>query len=337
MAESPFIRIAFVGCGAIAQAHWRGIRTHVPRLRVTATVDIDPSRAAAMASATGGQAFPSLSIALAHGDFEAVDIMLPPHLHEESAILAFQAGKHVVLEKPMATTLAACERILVAAKKAGTVFMIAEQAQYWPHAVKAQQLIHDGEIGEIITARAMFSEKVGKPSGDRPWRYSAEITGGGICFDGGLHRIRPLRMWLGEVDEVIATLGHPIESMEGESQAHALFRFKSGVVASFGAIINYDMDGVSEEFSVMGSEGTIVIEHGHEGRCLLYEKDTPQGRNFLPEGKYGDDAYGLELADFASAVLEGSALAAGPEESLGELRIVLAMYRSARSRQWEKV
>lgn len=337
MTESPSIGLAFVGCGAIAPAHWRGIRTHVPHLKVTATVDIDPSRASAMAELTGGQAFTSLEDALDRGHFEAVDIMLPPHLHEEAAILAFEAGKHVVLEKPMATTLAGCERILSAAREAGTVFMIAEQAQYWPHVVKAQQLIRSGAIGEIITARAMFSEKVERQWGARPWRYSAESTGGGICFDGGLHRIRPLRMWLGEVDEVIAMLGHPFEPMEGESLAHALLRFKSGKIASYGAVINDAVDGVGEEFSIIGTDGTIVIEQGNEGRCLLYNRDAPEGRNVLPEGKRPDAAYGLELADFTKAVLEGSELVAGPEESLGELRTVLAMYRSARSRQWEKV
>ncbi len=337
MANSASVTMAFVGCGAIAQDHWRGIRTQVPRLKVTAAVDINPSRASAMAELTGSQAFTSLEEALDRGDFEAVDIMLPPHLHEEAAILAFEAGKHVVLEKPMATTLPACERILAAAHQAGTVFMIAEQAQYWPDAVSAQQLIQDGAIGEIITARAMFSEKVEKQWADIPWRYKAEFTGGGICFDGGLHRIRPLRMWLGEVDEVIATLGHPFELMEGESLAHALFRFKSGTIASYGAVINDAVDGVGEEFSVIGTDGTIVIEQGNEGRCLLYNRDTPQGRNVLPAGTRKDAAYGLELADFTKAVLEGSSLAASPEESLGELRTVLAMYRSAKSRQWEKV
>jgi predicted dehydrogenase len=290
-----------------------------------------------MAELTGGEAFTSLEDALDRGDFEAVDIMLPPHLHEEAAILAFEAGKHVILEKPMATTLSGCERILSAAREAGRVFMIAEQAQYWPDVVKVQQLIQDGAIGEIITARAMFSEKVEKQRGDRPWRYSAEITGGGICIDGGLHKIRPLRMWLGEIDEVIAILGYPFEPMEGESLAHALFRFKSGTIASYGAIINDAVDGVGEEFSIIGTDGTIVIEQGNEGRCLLYNRDAPKGRNILPEGKRQDAAYGLELADFTKAVLEGSDPAAGPEESLGELRTVLAMYRSAKSRQWEKV
>jgi hypothetical protein len=151
MPTPSHIKMAFVGCGGIAQAHWSGIQTHAPQIKVTAAVDTNPDRAAAMAAQTGAQSFASLEDALKHGDFDAVDIMLPHNAHEHAATLAFAAGKHVVLEKPMATTLDACDRILEAAGKAGTVFMIAEQSQYWPAAVKTQQMIRNGVIGELIT------------------------------------------------------------------------------------------------------------------------------------------------------------------------------------------
>jgi UDP-N-acetyl-2-amino-2-deoxyglucuronate dehydrogenase len=335
--KSPYIKIAFVGCGGIAQAHWRGIQTHATRLKVTATVDADPDRAAAMAEQTGGQPFTSLEAALEQGDFEAVDIMLPHNLHEEAALLAFAAGKHVVLEKPMATTLDSCDRILAAARKAGTVFMIAEQSQYWPDAVKVQQLIREGAIGEIVTARAAFGGKVESGWGPNSWRYNKAITGGGICIDGGLHWMRPLRMWLGEIDEVVAVLDYPIKEMEGESLAYALFRFKSGKVAVFDAIRAGTVSVPGEDFRVIGTEGIIVIEKGRDGRALLYDREKRQGCEILEEGETRGSSFGLELADFARAVLEGTPLVAGPEESLGELRTALAMYRSAENRQWEKV
>src|SRR5689334_14718159 len=125
MAAPQQVKLALVGCGGIAQAHWRGIQAHAPRITVTATVDTDPARAAAMAEQTGGQPFTSLTSALEQGDFTAVDIMLPHDQHEAAAVLAFGAGKHVVLEKPMAPTLAATQRIIAAAQHAGTVFMVA--------------------------------------------------------------------------------------------------------------------------------------------------------------------------------------------------------------------
>jgi predicted dehydrogenase len=332
MTNSSSIRIALVGCGGIAPAHWRGIQTHAPEINVTAVIDIDPARAATMAELTGGKAFTSFEAALAEGDFDAVDIMLPHNLHEEAAILAFEAGKHVVMEKPMAPTLDSCDRILAAARKADTVFMIAEQSQYWPFVSTVQQLIQDGTIGDVITANARFGGRAHKE--EAAWRYNKAITGGGISIDGGLHWIRPLRIWLGDVDEVVAVLGHPDPKMEGESLAHAIFRFKSGKVATFEALRAGPITAPGDNFRIDGTQGVIVIEKGDARRVMLYDRAHPAGRE-IPTATH-QSAYGLELADFANAVLHGTPLAATPEDSLGDLRTVLAMYRSAASHRWEK-
>ena len=125
-------------------------------------------------------------------------------------------------------------------------------------------------------------------------------------------------MWLGEIDEVIATLGYPLKEMEGESFAGAV-------------------NPPGEDFRVTGTKGEIIIEKGRGGRSLLYGPEHRDGLDILEEDQTRDSAIGLELADFAAAVLEGTELTAGPEVSLGELRTALAMYRSAESRQWEKV
>ena len=109
--------------------------------------------------------------ALEDGEFDAVDIMLPHHLHEDVALQCFAAGKHVLLEKPMAPTPVACDRILAAAAQAGTVFMVAEQSQYWPDALKVQQMIQEGIIGDIITARAFFGGAAGNGRDEKPWRH----------------------------------------------------------------------------------------------------------------------------------------------------------------------
>jgi UDP-N-acetyl-2-amino-2-deoxyglucuronate dehydrogenase len=338
MSNNPGVKLAFLGCGAMAKAHWRGIQDYAPQIKVTAIVDIDLGRASEMAAQTGGQVFSSLEIALEQGDFDAVDIMLPHNLHVQAAIQAFAAGKHVILEKPMATTLDGCERILAAAKAAGTVFMVAEQSQYWPDAIKIQQLIQGGALGEIITVRANYVDVVDAWWGPKPWRYDIAIAGGGICIDGGIHWIRPLRMWLGEIDEVVAVLGYPLKEMQGESLAHAIFRFQSGKLAVFQALRADTPDAPAEDFCITGTEGIIITEKGSWGRsALLYDNHHPQGHEIITTGKNRDDAYGLELADFSSAVLEGTPLKAGPEVSLGELRTVLAMYRSAHSQKWEKV
>ena len=330
--------MALVGCGNIARAHWRGIRHHAPRIAVTAVVDADGDRATAMAERTGAPAFPSLPEALREGDFDAVDLMLPHDLHEEAATAAFAAGKHVVLEKPMAPDVASCMRILAAAERAGTVFMVAEQAQYWPDVVKASELIAAGEIGDVLTARACFYDPLPwAPGQPKPWRFELARAGGGISIDGGAHWIRPLRMMLGEIDEVVAVTGRHVADMEGESWSLALMRFASGVVATFDALLTTSPVGPTEDFRVTGTHGEVVIEHGRNGRLMLYNAAHPDGTMVMDTLPGKVASYGVELDDFSRAVLDGKALQAPPEFALGELRTALAMYRSAASGRWEKV
>ncbi len=217
--------------------------------------------------------------------------------------------------------------------------MVAEQSEYWPDAVAVRQMIRDGALGDIVTARACFGGHTPSPLGNKPkpWRYDREVSGGGLVIDGGAHWIRPLRMWLGEIDEVVAVLGYPVPEMEGGSLARALLRFESGVVAVFDAVRAGFQAGPREDFRITGNIGEIVIEKGREGRALFFDRETPAGREIVTGGKRREIAFGLELDDFAHAVLEGRPPVAGPEHSLGELRTALAMYRSAESRQWEKV
>ncbi len=332
------VRIALVGCGAIARAHWRGIRYHAPLIEVTAVVDADPARAAAMAERTGAPAFPSLSAALAEGDFDAVDLMLPHDLHEPAAIAAFEAGKHVALEKPMAPTLDACARIMAAAEASGRVFMVAEQSQFWPDAIRIGELLAAGAIGDVIWARAFFFDPLRRdPADPLPWRFRLARAGGGICIDGGAHWIRPLRMWFGDVAEVLATTHRHVAGMEGESRAHAIFRFENGVTATFDALLSEGPGAPTEDFRITGAAGEIVSERGGPGRLLLYDAAHPDGEVVLDSLDGRRDAFGVELDEFSRAVLHGAPLTAGPADSLGELRTALAIYRSARSGGWERV
>jgi predicted dehydrogenase len=141
---------------------------------------------------------------------------------------------------------------------------------------------------------------------------------------------------MGEIDEVIAVLDRPVQRMEGETLAYALLRFASGKIGVLEAFLGETIDAPNEDFRVTGTEGIIVVTKGHGGRMLLYNGEHPQGLEVLPTGQTRAGAFGLELADFVQAMLQGTPLTAGPEVSLGELRTTLAMYRSAESRQWEK-
>lgn len=342
---SDKLRLALVGCGAIARYHLDGIYASAPRIQVTAVVDPDMAKAESYAAETGATAYSSLEEALESDNFDAVDIMVPHHLHEELTLLAFAAGKHVLLEKPMAPTVAAAERILAAAEQARKqfphlVFMVAENAQYWPEVVLAKELIDEGTIGEIITARASFTMELDpyffKEDGQRPWRYDLAQTGGGIAIDGGSHWIRPLRMWMGEIQEVTGILGYPLAQMEGESLVRSLIRFQSGKVATFDALMAEAVLAPEPWWRITGTRGEIIIEGGFVGGLLLFNADHRDGQRVADPKGYAK-SFGPELKDFADVILDGVPPAAGPEFSLGELRTALALYRSAQSGRWEPV
>jgi predicted dehydrogenase len=213
--------------------------------------------------------------------------------------------------------------------------MVAENAQYWPEIVLARQLIEDGALGEIVTARACsfvppLDEFYG---GEKPWRFEAEAAGGGVAIDTGSHWLRPLRMWMGEITDVVAALDHPFPGMEGESLCRALCRFESGKVAVFDVMLAPGPLGPEPLFRITGTKGELVIEG--IGRVKLYDGTEPRG-TVVGQGNYLQ-SYEGELADFAAVVLDGAAPAATAKHSLGELRAALAMYRSAETNRWESV
>jgi len=232
--------------------------------------------------------------------------------------------------------VAACDRILAAARAAGTVFMVAENAQYWPEVLTVRDLIRDGAIGDVITARAAtFFPALGEfYSGDTPWRFSRAAAGGGVVIDTGSHWLRPLRVWLGEVDEVVAALGHPHPEMEGESLCRALLRFESSPVAAFDAMLTTGAIANQPLFTVTGSAGECTIEGS--GWVKLYDGTDWKGTKVGEQGGYLR-SYEGQLHDFARSVQRGTQPAASAEYALGELRLALAMYRSAETKHWEKV
>ncbi|MDQ1434574.1 MAG: hypothetical protein QOF59_1390 [Actinomycetota bacterium] len=333
---SDSVRIAMVGCGAIAHWHLDAMdRAGVP-MTVAAAVDPVSANADRVADRTGGAPFASLNDALAVGGFDAALIAVPHDRHEAVAMAALRAGLHVLLEKPLAPTLDACDRILAVARSTRRVFMVAENAQYWPEIVTVRALIDEGVVGEVVTARAAtFFPALGDfYGGDSPWRFDRVAAGGGVVIDTGSHWLRPLRMWLGEVDEVVAALGRPHPRMEGESLCRALLRFGSGTIATFDAMLTTGAIAPQPLFTVTGTTGELTVEGS--GWVKLWDGHDWKGRKMGERGGYLQ-SYEAELTDFTSAVLQGTRPAAPAEYALGELRLALAMYRSAASGRWEKV
>jgi UDP-N-acetyl-2-amino-2-deoxyglucuronate dehydrogenase len=331
------LRLGLVGCGAIAGWHLNAFAEAAPRTRVTAAVDPDVARAETMAERAGAKAFTSLDEALAADAFDAALVAVPHHLHEEVAGAVLDAGRHLLLEKPVAGSVEAADRILDRGRHAGVVFAVAENAQFWPEVVEVQRLIAEGAVGEVLSARSWHcAPPLAEFYPDGAWRLSAAAAGGGVAIDTGSHWFRPLRMWLGEVTEVLAVLGHPYPAMEGESLCRSLCRFDSGAVASFDVTLTPGAAALEPFFQVTGTKGELVVEALGEVRLWDGSPGEELTGRVVAKGSYFD-SYRAQAAAFEAAVLDGEPMPVTPEYALGELRAALALYRSAGSGQWEAV
>ena len=204
----PFVRMAIVGCGNIARSHLNAIARNyrtssATHSQIGVTCLCDPSETqrtafqALVQSATGLQplCFDSLDAALAQAcdAFDTVNICVPNDLHEKLALQAFNAGKHVLLEKPIALNVASAERILAAAAEAKTVFMVAENAQYWKEILVVHRCLQAETYGKVVSVRAKCWETIVNQNewqGDYApglWRSDPSRAGGGFVFDSASH------------------------------------------------------------------------------------------------------------------------------------------------------
>eukprot|EP00117_Sycon_ciliatum_P031268 scpid65366/ scgid24490/ len=175
--------------------------------------------------------------------------------------------------------------------------------------------------------------------GSTHWGCDPSRVGGGILMNGSCHWLRPLRMWLGEVDEVVGTVSESAyEGMPAgyETQAQALLRFKNGKTACFQGL--YASHALSDTpfFQVYGSKGEITIGGGFKGGVTVYDREHVNGESQGPALGYME-SFPPEIEAFVGAALDSKPLDADAMYCSGEPRIVWAIYRSLQSKQWEKV
>jgi predicted dehydrogenase/flavin reductase (DIM6/NTAB) family NADH-FMN oxidoreductase RutF len=200
-------------------------------------------------------AFTGLESALRDSRVEAVTLALPHYLHQQAAEAAMAAGKHVLVEKPIATTLAAADAMIGAARRARRILMVAEDMHFRPTLALARRLIDAGDIGEPLQ---MFAQTGGmrRPEG---WALQKDRLGGGVFMDLGVHYVRAMRMLMGEPDAATAFPGMQINTkMQGEDSLGVVFRSRFGWTAHLFATWSANL-GIVPDIVVLGECGTLHL------------------------------------------------------------------------------
>ncbi len=255
------IRVCLVGAGRAGRVHAHSLRHHVPQGLPVALVDPNPEALRAAGNDFGIAArFTSLEEALESADFEAVVITTPTNTHCSLAVTAALAGKHLLLEKPMALTIEECDRILSAVSRAGTWLQMGFMRRFDPEFVAAYQRIQAGEIGQPMLVKSLSHGPGLPPAWARDMRTSngllAEVNSHDWDCTRWLVTSNPERVYA----EIANFKGprHAIDAPDFYDNALVNIRFQSGALGSISGVCPCDY-GYDARVEIVGEKGIMQI------------------------------------------------------------------------------
>lgn len=324
-------RVGVVGAGRIGARRAQVAQAH-PESCVVAVCDLESARAAELASRCGARVARAWEQVTSAPD---VDIVVVATTHDALARVgaaALEAGKHVLVEKPMARTPSEARLLVVAAARTGAYLKVGYNHRYHPAVQRVQQACVAGELGRLLWLRGRYGHG-GRPGYEREWRADRVLSGGGEMLDQGVHLV-DLALWLlGDFADVAGFAGALHWPMQVEDNAFGLFRTAAGQVASLHVSWTQWRNLFSLE--VCGSEGHAAAEglggsYGPE-RAVLGRR-RPEGGppdECVETYPAEDRSWELEWEDLLQAIRTGRPPLASGAEGLRTLEWVHRLYTAA--------
>lgn len=292
--------------------------------RLVAVADIREDRAMAVASELSCDATTDYRKLLDRDDIDVVMVMTPSGMHAEVAVDALNAGKHVIVTKPMEVTLERADMMIKAAEANGKLLAVDFEARYYPTMVRIKRAIEEGMFGRLILAEARLkwyrSQEYYSASG---WRGTWKYDGGGSLSNQTIHLIDLLLWLVGDVDEVQAAhIGVYAHEIETEDLGIAMLKFKNGAVGMVVGTTTFPQDAYSG-IEIHGTDGG-VIAHVFVGDVekWFFRDATLKPPDVQPRVKN-------VIEDVVSALLHGTKVAVDGKEGRRSLELLTAIYTSA--------
>ena len=327
------IRMAVVGTGAIAQVMHIPILAEHPGAALCALADTDDHKARTVAARFRVPEVVDPAAVLDREDLDAVVLCTPNHVHEEQAVAALEAGKHVFLERPVALTSSGGRRVLEAARTSRRNLVVGLPHRFRPEASALRSYVAEGHLGRLVSVRGIWLNRR-TPVTRLTWRQSSARAGGGALFDLGLATL-DLCLWLvgyPRIRRVVCTT-FPGD-FDVEDGAVLMAESAEGLALALEVSTRYHSGHDHYHARVMGTEGSgslppLEVYRQVGGRPMEVTPRQPRPRG--DENPY-TNAYRRQLDHFVR-VLAGQAGAALPEEQVPLLRLLEAAYASAASRR----
>lgn len=277
-------KFGVIGAGSIARQRHLPELLENPQAEIAAVCDTHLARAKEMTALYGGRAFYDYRDLISMKELDAVIVCATNTTHAEMTIAALQAGKHVMCEKPMATTLKDARAMIEASEQTGKYLMIAHNQRLAPACVKAKEILQSGKLGRILTFQTVFGHPGSEfwaIDGASTWFYDKKITAFGVMGDLGIHKI-DLVHWLLDQDfiEAAAMAGtlnkrnEKGELIDVEDNAVCLLKTDRGVMGTVTVSWTYQKEDNST--IIYGEKGVLRI-YAHPEYQLIVDYSNSEG------------------------------------------------------------
>lgn len=322
----------------VARYHAQGI-AQTPGAQLVAVCRSDGARTAEAAERFGVACEPNYAALLARSDIDAICICTPSGMHAEQAIAAAAAGKHVLVEKPMALSLADADAMIAACAAAGVLLGVALQRRTDPQFKRVREAIASGALGRMVLGSITVPYLRPQSYYDSAaWRGTWALDGGGALMNQGIHLVDLLLWYMGDVAAVQASMATLAHAIEVEDCVTAALRFSSGALGNISAT-TAAAPGFAHRVEVYGAQGGIQIEGeqivkwdvpGTEPPALVNSGPQAAGSGASPTG-IGAEGHTRLIEDFIAAINAGRAPLVPGAEGRRSLALVLAIYEAARN------
>ncbi len=322
------VRWLVVGTGDIATKRVIPAIESERRSTLVAVCDKVEERAKAAATPRNARVHTDLSEALSCADIDAVYLCTPVFLHVPQALQSLAAGKHVLVEKPVALNYPEAQRLVNATRTSDRACGVAYFRRFAPKYVLTQEMLRKGEFGKVVLVRMTYFSWFNPAQNDpKYWRVIPERSGGGPISDMGTHMFDVLIGLLGMPETVFAKAETLVQPYAVEDSSVAILKMPGGaqVLASF----HWSSKTWSHEFEIIGAEAKVKW-HPYDSDSVVktvgrdtVEVPTPNAKN----------VHAPLVEDFVTAVTENRAPAVTAAEAAKTNAVVDALYRSARERR----
>lgn len=339
-----------IGCGMIAGFHAKAI-ADIEGAKLVACYDNFPAAATRFAEAQGCKAYEKLEDMLADPEVTVVTIGTPSGAHMEPAVAAAEAGKHVIVEKPLEITLERCDRIIEACEKNNVKLSAIFPSRFHKSSIELKQAVDGGRFGRITLGDAYvkwFRPQSYYDSG--AWRGTWQLDGGGALMNQAIHSVDLLAWFMGPVADISAhtdTLAH--ERIEVEDTAVATLRFASGALGTIEAS-TAAFPGYLKRIELHGSAGSAAMEEedivrwdfaeadAHDADIKkMMEQSSSTGGGASDPSAIGHHGHTHQFEDVLKAIENDTKPAVDGAEGRRSVEIILAIYAAAESGQRVKL